>query len=49
MADVQPDIDGFGDAVHWMSRIVLFLVEQGRSIVAATTEMLAKPSRNNFF
>ena len=29
LMDVQPDIDGFGDAIHWMRRIRLFIVKWG--------------------
>ena len=48
LTDVQPDIDGFGDAVHRMRRIRLFIVERGRSAAVATPELWAKASRNRF-
>jgi len=46
LMDVQPDIDGFGDVVHQMRRIHLFIVERGRSIAAVTPELWAKASPN---
>jgi hypothetical protein len=46
--DVQPNIDGFGDAIHRMRRIRLFIVERGRSAAAVTPELWAKASRNMF-
>ena len=48
LMDVQPNIDGFGDAVHRMRRIHLFIVKRGRSTVATTPELLAKASRKRF-
>ena len=45
LTDVQPDIDGFGDAVHRIRRIRLFIVERGRSAAAATPKLWAKASR----
>jgi hypothetical protein len=29
LTDVQPNIDGFSDVVHWMRRIRLFSIERG--------------------
>ena len=46
LTDVQPDIDGLGDAVHRMRCICLFIVEWGRSVTAATPELWAKASQN---
>ena len=46
LTDVQPDIDGFSDVVHWMRHIRLFFVEQGRSAAAATPKLWAKGSRS---
>ena len=46
LTDVQPDIDRFGDTVHWMRRICLFIVKQSRSAAAATPELWAKASQN---
>ena len=48
LTDVQPNIDGFGDAVHRMRRIRLFIIERGRSTATATPELWAKASRNRF-
>ena len=42
LMDVQPDIDGFGDAVHQMRRSRLFIVERGQSAAAVTPELWAK-------
>jgi hypothetical protein len=36
LADVQPDINGFGDAVHQMRHIRVFFIERGRSAATAT-------------
>jgi hypothetical protein len=44
--DVQPDIEGFSDAVHWMRRIHLFFVKWGRSVATVTPKLWAKASRN---
>jgi hypothetical protein len=46
LTDVQPNIDGFSDAVYRMRRILPFYVEWGRSIAVATPELWAKASRN---
>ena len=46
LTDVQPDIDGFDDAIHRMRRIRLFIIERGRSAAAATPQLWAKGSRS---
>ena len=48
LMDVQPDIDGFGDAVHRMRHICLFIIEQGRFVAAVTPKLWAKASRKRF-
>ena len=48
LTDVQPDIDGFGDDVHRMRRVCLFIVERGRSITPVTPELWDKSSRKRF-
>ena len=48
LMDVYPNIDGFGDAIHQMRHIRLFIVEQGRSIAATTPELWAKVSQKRF-
>ena len=44
LMDVQPDVDRFGDAVHQMRHICLFIIEQGRSTAVVTPELWAKAS-----
>ena len=46
LTDVQLDINGFSDAVHWMRHIRIFFVERGRSVAAATPKLWAKGSRS---
>ena len=48
LMDVQPDIDGFGDAVHRMRCILLLIIVRGQSAAAATPELWAKASWNMF-
>ena len=46
LTDVQLDIDGLSDAVHWMRHIRIFFVERGRSVAIATPKLWAKGSRS---
>ena len=39
LMDVQLDIDGFSDAIHWMRHIHIFFIERGRSVAAATPQL----------
>jgi hypothetical protein len=48
LADVQPDIERFSDAIHRMRHIGLFFIEWGRSTATATPEQWAKASQNRF-
>ena len=48
LTDAQLDIYGFGDAIHRIRRICLFIVERGRSATAAPLELWAKVSWNRF-
>ena len=48
LIDSQSDINGFGDAVHRMRRIRLFIIKRGRSTAAVTPKLWAKVCRNRF-
>ena len=48
LTDVQPNIDEFGDAIHRMRRIHLFIVERGRSVADVTPQLWAKACRNRY-